>query len=146
MPRVRPLLLLLTLAALPACVARTVDAGRAADRSVGPPLVLDRFLRAANENDLETMARLFGTEKGSIVRRDGEASAQERMFILASLLRHDDYVIEGNEVVPGRLQTATRLLVRMRFGDRSVVVPFTIVRSRDEWLVERIGIERITGS
>lgn len=129
------------------CVTRTVgDSSASITPGVGPALVLERFLRAANANDVETMSQLFGTRDGSILRRDDRADVEARMFVLASLLRHTDYQIEGAEIVPGRLREATRLLVRMQFGERQVVVPFTMVRfGEDGWLVEQVGIERITG-
>ncbi len=139
----RPLLLL-AIFLTTACVTTVEEPPDPVEPGVGASLVLERFLRAANENDLDTMARLFGTKDGSILQRDGRTQAEQRMFILASLLRHDDYVIQDNEIVPGRMREATRLMVRMQFRDRTVVVPFTMVRSGDGWLVERIGVERIT--
>jgi hypothetical protein len=48
--------------------------------------------------------------------------------------------------VPGRMGEAVRVRVRMRFGDRRVLVPYTLVRSRDGWLVEQIAVETITMS
>lgn len=129
------------------CTTQTVQDTRAPlTPGVGPSLVLERFLRAANANDLETMSQLFGTKDGNLLRRDDRPEVEQRMFVLASLLRHDDYQIQGTEIVPGRLREATRLMVLMTFGDRKVVVPFTMVRAGgDSWLVEQIGIERITG-
>lgn len=129
------------------CTTQTVQDTRAPlTPGVGPSLVLERFLRAANANDLETMSQLFGTKDGSVLRRDNRADVEQRMFVLASLLRHDDYQIRGTEIVPGRLREATKVNVLMTFGQRQVVVPFTMVRAGgDSWLVEQIGVERITG-
>ncbi|HKJ91773.1 MAG TPA: hypothetical protein VJ957_01340 [Longimicrobiales bacterium] len=113
--------------------------------AVEPSLVAERFLRAVNANDIQTMAHLFGTKDGSIVRKEKTDEVQKRMFILASLLHHDDYRIEGNQIVPGRLDDAIQLNVRMWFGQRQVVLPFVMVRSkRSGWLVEQIGVDRLT--
>lgn len=132
-----------------ACASRTI-----VERPTGPPpnaevaasLVVEQFLRAANSNDLDTMARLFGTRDGSVLRRDPKDAVDRQMFALASVLRHDSYVILGSDVVPGRRDEATQINVQMVFGTKEVVVPWLVVYSTDgDWLVEQIDIRRITG-
>lgn len=136
------------MAAVTACssapAATPAPSGPAA--SVAPALVVEQFLRAANANDLDTMARLFGTIDGPIVERDTQKQVDDRMFALASILRHQDYSLEGEQIVPGRRDVATQLLVRMVLPDgRSAVVPFTLVYSANRtWLIEQIAVERIT--
>jgi hypothetical protein len=141
------LLLLLPIAA--GCATRTVPVeprGQAqAPADLAPVMSIERFLRAANTNDLETMGRLFGTVDGPLLRRDPRAEVEQRMFALASILRHQDYAVVGEEVVPGRIGSAIRIRMQMRFPDRAVIVPFTMVRSqRDGWLVEQIDVNAIT--
>lgn len=142
MRRAAALLLALLLGA---CVSRTTVTERPpAASGVGPVLVLERFLQAANASDLRTMGRLFGTRDGSILERDPQDVVEERMFALASLLRHDDYQIVGDRPVPGRLQEAVRIETRLRQGERDVSVPFTLVQAGDGgWLVEEIGVEEL---
>ena len=134
---------ILLLAAACATSSRVVP-GPAAD--VAPALVIEQFLRAANANDLDTMANLFGTREGPITERDSQQQVDDRMFALASVLRHEDYSIEGEQLVPGRRDVATRLLVRMVLApERETVVPFTMVYSDDgRWLIEQIDLEKIT--
>lgn len=129
-------------ASVPAQTAQPV-ASRSGQPAVAASLVIEQFLRAANGNDLQGMARLFGTTKGSVWDRDPKGPTEQRMFALASVLRHDDYRIENAEIVPGRGEGVTRVRVRMVFGTQSLGVPFTLVRSRDVWLVEQIGVEEI---
>lgn len=113
--------------------------------SPGPTLVVERFLQAANQNDLDTMMALFGTADGPAYERDGVDATEERMFALASLLRHQDYEIAGTRIVPGRTRDATQVVVRMRFGQREVTVPYTLVLNRDGgWMVEQVDVVRIT--
>ena len=113
--------------------------------SVATSLVIEQFLRAVNASDLDTMARLFGTVEGPIVKRDPKKDVDNRMYALAAILRHEDYAIEGMQIVPGRRDEATRVNVAMTVNGRSVRVPYTLVWSRDgNWLVEQIGIEAIT--
>lgn len=106
---------------------------------VAPALVLERFLRAANSNDLKVMAQLFGTEKGSITKFEKASDVERRMFALASMLHYKDYSLKGQQIAPGRLGDAIELSVSMTLpSDRKVTVPFTMVRSsNNEWLVEK---------
>lgn len=138
------MLLALLLTAQAACVRKPVQRQPAVS-SVAPTLVVERFLRAVNANDVQTMARLFGTRDGSILNREKPDEVQKRMFILASLLHHDNYQMEGNQIVPGQLSDAIQLNVRMWFGERQVVLPFTLVRTKkDAWMVEKIGVDRLS--
>ena len=126
-----------------ACTTTTVVPGPA--QSVAPTLVIEQFLRAVNAGDLDAMARLFGTREGPITERDTQEQIDNRMFAIASVLRHNDYRIEGEQIVPGRRQEATQFLVRMVFTENQVVVPFTMVLTGDrDWLIEQIAIERVT--
>jgi hypothetical protein len=116
-----------------------------ADAEVATSLVIDQFLRAANSNDLDTMARLFGTRSGSILKRDPKEQVDKQMFALASLLRHDSYEIVRREIVPGRREEATQLVVRMKVGSRQSDVPYTLVYSTDRsWMVEIIDLKALT--
>lgn len=133
---------MLTLVAT-ACTTTAVVPGPA--QAVAPTLVVEQFLRAVNAGDLDTMARLFGTREGAIVERDSEEQVDTRMFAIASVLRHQDYRIEREQIVPGRRTEATQLLVRLIFPENEVVVPFTMVLTdKRTWLIEQIAIERVT--
>lgn len=113
--------------------------------AVAPTLAVEGFLRAANQNDLDTMASLFGTREGSVTREWSREEVDRRMFLLASMLRHTDYRIGEEQIVPGRRDEATQYLVHMTVNGRAAIVPFTLVRSREgSWLVENICTNRIT--
>lgn len=117
---------------------------RSGQPAVAASLVIETFLNAVNANDLETLGRLFGTADGTVWDRDPRKDTEKRMFAIASVLRHEDYRIEGAEIVPGRGENVTRVRVRMVIDGRAIPVPFTLVRHRDDWLVEQIGIEQVT--
>lgn len=125
-------------------------AGRAQEPAGGmpgvePTLVVERFLRAANVNDWETMANLFGNREGSILRRDPRSEVEQRMFIIASILRHKDFELQSESMVPGRVGEAVRVVTRLEFDERSVPVPFVLVRSRNgAWLIEMVDLEAVT--
>lgn len=133
-------LVLATAACGGAEVARTP-----ASQSPGPALVLERFLRAANANDLETMTELFGTRDRTIAELDGRTQAEQRMYVLASLLRHDDWTLQGQRTVPGQIADATDLMVEVRQGQQTTVVPIRVVRRKDGgWIIQQIDVEPLT--
>jgi hypothetical protein len=135
--------LLLVLGLLPACASSSPRAG--VDSSFAPAMTIERFLRATNQNDLDTMASLFGNRNGSVTRVWSRKEVDERMLIFASVLRHTDYAITGEEVVAGRREEATQLNVRMVIQGDTIQVPFTMVRTANQnWMIENIGIERVT--
>lgn len=109
-------------------------------------LVLEQFLRAVNAKDLDTMARLFGTRDGSILHRDPKQQVEDRMFALSAIMKHDDYSIDGSQIVPGRRDEATQVFVLMNVEGKSLKVPFTMVWAGDGWMIEQIGIEAITNA
>lgn len=127
--------------AVSACVQR-VEVAPA--RLVGAAVVLEQFLGAANSNDLRQMGSLFGTREGPINVRDDQDNVEKRMFVFANVLRHDDYKVEGEQIVPGRLDEAIQLHVTLTQGTKKVTVPFTMVRSKaDQWLVEQFDMQKI---
>jgi hypothetical protein len=110
---------------------------------LAPAVVAERFLLAAEAQDLEMMARMFGTHSGSVLQRDGRDDSYERMATLASLLAHDRFTIAGERRVPGR-SAATEILADMIFGEEAVRVPLTLVRTRQgSWLVEQVDLESL---
>lgn len=120
--------------------------GARSDTVVAPAMVLERFLRAANTNDLDTMAQLFGTRDGPWARTVSKKDADDRLFVIASVLRHTDYQIVGEQIVPGRRDEATQLVVQLTQGENRYEVPIILVQSKNSgWLVENIPLERLTG-
>jgi hypothetical protein len=110
---------------------------------LAPALALDRFLRAANANDLKAMGQFFGTAQGPITKLDSPQNVEQRMYALATMLRYRDYQLKGQRIVPGRLGQAVELDVALDLADgRKVSVPFTMVRtSDDQWLVEKFDTD-----
>jgi hypothetical protein len=135
-----------------ACVQRVeVRPAPGTGVAVSRTFVLEQFLRASNAaaasdtSGIVTMGRLFGTKAGPTTGVDSRKIVEQRMYLIASILRHDDYRILGEQLVPGRLQEARQINVEMTMGPRKVTVPFTMVRtSNDGWLVENIELEIIT--
>ena len=133
----------------------------------GPRRAAERFLDAANREDLEELAHAFGTHRGPVagtsggfgcgVRRiaswlaaaDPCPTRQEielRMHAIAAVLRHDGYQVTSEAVVPGRDRPVTRVSIELRRGDRiHRDVGLLVILSSSGWLVESVELDRITG-
>jgi hypothetical protein len=115
--------------------------------SFAPALTVERFLRATNQRDLDTMASLFGTRDGPVSRQWSRREVDERMLIFATVLRHQDYSITGEQIVPGRREEAVQLNVRVVTQNGNIAeVPFTLVRTRRDssWLIESFALDALT--
>lgn len=170
MPRsspVRPLAgaaLVAALMSVAACTTTVVQPAGAA--AVAPQLTVERFLQAANDRDLESMARIFGTADGPIgdtgstfgcfwkkigswFGGDACVTRQEvevRLDAIARVLHHQDYVIRSEERVAGRQAPTRRVFVDITLdeGDRVDAVPFVVVQgSEQRWYLEEVALERI---
>jgi hypothetical protein len=148
---VRPIFVLVLglLVVLPACGSKPVpasSAGQAAQPAYAPVMTIERFMRAVNQRDLNTMARLFGTREGPVTQTWSAKEVDERMKVLAEVLRHNDYAIGREDVVSGRRGEATQITVNITRGQRVVGVPFVLVRSAREsdWLIENIALDKLT--
>lgn len=136
--------------------------------AVAPMLSVERFLQAANERDLYSMARLFGTADGPMSDTGGTfgcafkklgswfgigercPTIQEveiRMDAIAEVLAHEDYTVVSESSVAGRIHPTSRIGVNLRVDGQDVLdVPFVVVRTPEgRWLIEEIGLTKITG-
>ena len=148
-------------AACATSVQRVPGAGVVAQLSV------ERFLQAANDRDIESMGRLFGTVDGPILDTGGtfgcffkkigswfggksctkRRDVEVRLDAIARLLQHEDYRIGREESVAGRLNQATRIFVDLTVNGENVPnIPFTVVRANGgQWLVEEVDLARVMG-
>ena len=149
--RLRALSLLGMALALGACASQQVSTSsggssttQAGVPSLAPVLSVERFLQAANVQDLGTMASLFGTYEGPIPGR--REDIELRMNAIAAILSHDDYEIGSETREPGRTHPTQRIHVTLTDGDQvHEDVPFLVVQSRNgSWLIEEIALEEIT--
>jgi hypothetical protein len=136
--------------------------------AVAPVLSVERFLQAANARDLHGMARIFGTSDGPAIETGGSfgcafkklgswfgigercrtlQEVEVQMDLIARILGHEDYTIASEADVPGRVNPTSRVGVHMRVrGEEISDVPFIVVRSDEgRWLIEEIGLDRVTG-
>jgi len=113
--------------------------------AVAPQMAVERFLQAANARDLHGMGQIFGTVDGPLMERQRRQDVELRMDAISSILKHDDYRIIREEMVAGRDDPTTRVMVNMTINGRSVDnVPFVVVRANSgRWLVQEVDLERV---
>lgn len=161
----RLFLLALALLTVSACATRSASNGEMA--AVAPMLSVERFLQAANARDLDAMARLFGTADGPAAETGGAVGCafrkmgswigladpcptsqdvELRMDAIAQILEHQDYRVASESRVAGRRNPTRRVGVDLVIrGDTVSDVPFVVVQTGgDRWMIEQIGLERIT--
>lgn len=146
------------------CATRTVASPGLAG-AVGPPLSVERFLRAANSRDLLGMSRIFGTADGPIGDTGspfgcfwkklgsifGGTSCQTwqevelRLDVIAEILQHSDYQIVSERRVPGRVDPATRIGVDMVVppNRRATDIGFVVVMSGGRWVIQCIELDKV---
>jgi hypothetical protein len=103
-----------------------------------PAVLIERFMAAVNANDLSTLGNLWGTTKGPASGRMPSDELHKRLVIIQSFLVHDRYTI-----LPGtQAATSGEHLVQVQLTRRGCtpVVPFTLVRYREGWLVSSIDL------
>jgi len=165
MTRSRTLAVLALALAVSACGSQS---GPNAVAPVAAQLSVERFLQAANQRDVDSMGRLFGTAEGAALdtgstfgcffKKIGSwfggtpcierVDVELRMDAIASIVRHDDYRIVREEAVAGRVSPTRRVLVNFTIGPRTVTeAPFIVVQTGEgRWLVEQVPLEQIMGS
>ena len=129
-----------------ACTQTRVVQSDAAS-AVAPQMAVERFLQAANARDLHEMGQIFGTVDGPLGDRQRRQDVELRMNAISSILKHDDYRIVREEMVAGRDDPTTRVLVNMTINGRAVDnIPFVVVRADSgRWLVQEVDLERVMG-
>ena len=113
----------------------------AAPSPATPEATIELFLDAANANDLDRMAHLWGTEHGSsaVTNQPPLEERNQRLTIMQRLLRNDGRrLVSSENTVP----TAPVRSYEISQGERRFTVPFTCVASPyGGWLVSAIGLD-----
>ena len=99
------------------------------------------FLEAVKANNIAIMAELFGTTRGPAVTYMDPAELQQRLTVIRAYLVHDEFeIVTDSATVPLRDERRRMVRVRLGRGRCLPVVPFTMVRVGQGWLVEAIDL------
>lgn len=142
------------------------QSGPVAVAPVAAQLSVERFLQAANQRDVVSMGRLFGTADGSLMETGStfgcffkkigswfggssctrRTDVELRMDAIASIIRHVDYRIVREEPVAGRVAPTRRVIVDMTMPENRTAsgVPFVVVQTGEgRWLVQEVPLEQV---
>lgn len=113
--------------------------------SASPEDAIQSFLNAANRDDYRAMTRLFGSTAGPALERMEATEVEQRMFVLASLLEHDNYALRRSGLTEG--PNEIRFSVDMT-GTRNgnVTVPFIVATHGGRWYVQQVVTGPLTGT
>jgi hypothetical protein len=103
-----------------------------------PAVLIEQFMAAVKANDLSTLGNLWGTAKGPASRTMTRDDLHKRLVIIQSYLVYESY-----RIVPGTPATPSGepvVQVQLRRRGCTPVVPFTLVRYREGWLVSSIDL------
>ncbi|HEX9164986.1 MAG TPA: hypothetical protein VF862_03695 [Gemmatimonadales bacterium] len=132
----RAFALLFTIAVL-ACGGKAVPVGMEA----GPEGALSAFMQAVADSNLNRMAQLWGTEKGSAAQTGQPQDYQRRVAVMYAYLRGATVRVLGE--VERRGSTSV-LATEVSRADCVKRVPFTMVQTgRGAWLLTAVDISLI---
>jgi len=107
---------------------------------VDPEATVRAFLNAVKANSLQAMAELWGTEKGPASRSMDHAELDKRLTVMRSYLVHDKFEFQPRNGMDATGANQRVLDVRITRGACQPVVPFTVVRSGNVWLVKSVDL------
>jgi hypothetical protein len=138
MTHLKSSVLAVTLLTLPACAARQGAPGGAG----GPEQTVAAFLDAVRSNSIGTMAAYWGTSAGPASNSMPRDELEKRLTVMRVYLAHERYEFVSSDLAPGE---SNRRTVRARLTRSSCtpVVPFTLVRYRQGWLVENVDLTAV---
>ena len=143
-----------------ACGGRSVGPHPETEGATSPEQAVERFLGSATEaqkarrsgqmtlaeQSYDRMALVFGTESGSILRDEDRAVVRDRMIALAGLLDPQGFEVQPNVDARSRDTGRTTIAVNLTYRGTRRVVPFIVIRGRENrWFIERIDLRSITG-
>jgi len=124
------------LAAL-ACGGKSVPPGTLPS---DPAAVVVAFLGAVQTNNLHDMGQFFGSDRGPVNNWMRSDEREKRLTVLESYLFHTGYEIDP-QTLPGDSPELRIVRVRLKRNNCEPVVPFTVRRYQDGWLVQAINLE-----
>ena len=135
----RPMILA-GLAALAACGGGTSIAGGPVEPAGSSSQALTRFMRAAADSNLTTMAELWGSADGPAARTGKPDGWEKRIIVMQAYLRGDSSRVVSDVPMTGS-ESQRRVIVALYRAGCVKQIPAVATRARSGgWLVENIDI------
>ena len=98
------------------------------------------FLDAARSDDVQRMAQLWGTESGPALQSMDPEVARQRLFVMAQFLSHESFEVLVDPTLSDERIRQRTIRARLHRSGCEPIVPFTLVRYREGWLVNDIDL------
>ena len=105
-----------------------------------PEAAIRAFLNAVHANSLRGMAEWWGTEKGPASQTMDHQELDKRLTVMRTFLVHDSFEFQPRNTLDATGTDQRVLDVRITRGACQPVVPFTVVRWGNGWLVKSIDL------
>jgi hypothetical protein len=109
-----------------------------------PDATVVAFLSAVRDNDLQDMAGLWGTSRGLAADQMDSKALEQRLTVTRIYLEHEEYaIVERPTDAVARAANDDEQIIWVRLTRRGCtpVVPFTLVRFGNQWLIRNIDLE-----
>jgi hypothetical protein len=105
-----------------------------------PEAAVRAFLSAAKANSITAMGEYWGTSRGPAIRNMNRTEMDQRLTVMRTYLNHDRFEFTERNV-PDPTSGSRRILdVQLFRGECRPVVPFTVVRWGNGWLVQSVDL------
>ncbi len=134
-----PLAFLVSLTLAGCSGGRATSAAGAPAPAASAERAVQEFMQAVADSNLAKVAQLWGSAKGPAATTHEPANYEQRITIIQAYLRGSQYRILSNDTDPAAPEQ--RLLqVELTRPNCQKIVPFSLVRSGNAWLVNRIDL------
>jgi hypothetical protein len=129
----------LALAALAACGGSAGKSAAAPGPVTSPRGVVEQFLQAVADSNLQKMASLWGTAAGPAGKTNQPPDYERRIVVMQAYLRNEGATVTGDAPDGGPDRHMVQVELRRDLCTRTV--PFTVIKlASGSWLVNQVDL------
>ncbi len=108
-----------------------------------PDATVVAFLSAVRDNDVERMASMWGNSRGLAADQMDSDELERRLTVTRIYLAHEEYAIvdRPTDAIVNAGSNEQVVWVRLTRRGCTPIVPFTLTRFGDQWLIRNIDLE-----
>ena len=131
-------ILLISILASAACAGKRTESGSLPS---DPIATVQQFMAAVKASDIGAMGDLWGSNKGPANSWMDAGDREKRLRIMQITLASDSYAVDPAGTSPGASDRERVIRVQLRRNNCQPMVPFTLLRVGDGWLVSNIDLD-----
>ena len=120
------------------CAGKSVPAGTLPSE---PAAAVEQFLAAVKDNDLRAMGDVWGSSRGPANAWMAADYREKALTVIRATLAYETYTLDPAGTRPGGSSEERVLRVQLRRNNCRPMVPFTVLRVGDGWLVSNIDLD-----